>query len=95
MYAFTHAFISLPDSKSASLSFLRTRGLWPLDLGEPESSPYPHPQPFVAEYCKFPMFHSGEGRHRVPDLSEFDDAREEVASLSADYRAFEALPPEG
>lgn len=47
------------------------------------------PQPFVAEYCKYPMFYSGEGRQRVPDLSEFDDAREELVALSASYRSLE------
>eukprot|EP00208_Stichococcus_sp_RCC1054_P001237 CAMPEP_0206150194 /NCGR_PEP_ID=MMETSP1473-20131121/38170_1 /ASSEMBLY_ACC=CAM_ASM_001109 /TAXON_ID=1461547 /ORGANISM="Stichococcus sp, Strain RCC1054" /LENGTH=437 /DNA_ID=CAMNT_0053547687 /DNA_START=1933 /DNA_END=3247 /DNA_ORIENTATION=+ len=51
-------------------------------------------KPFVAEYCKFPMFYSGEGRHRIPDLAEFDDSREELAALSATYRAFEAPPAE-
>jgi hypothetical protein len=46
-------------------------------------------QPFVAEYCKFPMFYTGEGRQRMPDLSEFDDAREELVALSASYRSLE------
>ena len=46
-------------------------------------------QAFVAEYEKFPMFRAGEGRHALQDLSEFDDARETVAALSAEYRAAE------
>lgn len=35
------------------------------------------------------MFHTGEGRHRIANLDEFDDAREEIAALSADYKGFE------
>ena len=46
-------------------------------------------QAFVAEYEKFPMFRAGEGRHAQQDLSEFDDARETVAALSAEYHAAE------
>lgn len=40
-------------------------------------------------YTDFPMFGSGEGRNREPALDEFDDAREVVAALSAEYRAAE------
>lgn len=47
-------------------------------------------QAFVVEYEKFPMFHSGEGRRRVANLDEFDDAREEIASLSAAYKGVES-----
>ncbi len=49
----------------------------------------PAPQAFVREYEKWPMFHSGEGRDRQQNLDEFDDARETVAVLSAEYRAAE------
>ena len=35
------------------------------------------------------MFHTTDGRRLVEDLSEFDDAREVVASLSAEYEACE------
>lgn len=48
------------------------------------------PQAFVAEYEKFPMFSSGEGRRRIANLDEFDECREEVASLSAAYRSLES-----
>lgn len=51
---------------------------------------FQHTQAFVAEYEKFPMFHSGEGRRRVANLDEFDDSREEIASLSAAYKDFES-----
>ena len=50
------------------------------------------PQAFVAEYEKFPMFSSGEGRRRIANLDEFDECREEVASLSAAYRSLESVP---
>ncbi len=43
----------------------------------------------MREYEKWPMFHSGEGRDRQQNLDEFDDARETVAVLSAEYRAAE------
>lgn len=43
----------------------------------------------VHHYTDFPMFGSGKGRHREPALEEFDDAREVVAALSAEYRAAE------
>lgn len=35
------------------------------------------------------MFHTQDGRRLVEDLSEFDDAREVVAALSAEYEACE------
>lgn len=35
------------------------------------------------------MFHTADGRRLVEDLSEFDDAREVVAALSAEYEACE------
>lgn len=44
----------------------------------------------MAEYEKYPMFHSGEGRRRVANLDEFDDAREEIVALSADYKGLES-----
>lgn len=44
---------------------------------------------FVKEYEKWPLFHTGEGRGVQQNLDEFDDARETVASLSAEYRAAE------
>ena len=35
------------------------------------------------------MFHTMDGRRLVEDLSEFNDAREVVESLSAEYEACE------
>ena len=49
----------------------------------------PAPQAFLHDYEKWPLFHTGEGRHAQQNLDEFDDARETVASLSAEYRAAE------
>lgn len=43
----------------------------------------------MREYEKWPMFHRGEGRDRQQNLDEFDDARETVAALSAEYCAAE------
>jgi hypothetical protein len=51
---------------------------------------HPPLQAFVAEYEKFPMFSSGEGRRRIANLDEFDECREEVASLSAAYKSLES-----
>lgn len=49
----------------------------------------PVAQAFVKEYEKWPLFHTGDGRRTQQNLDEFDDARETVASLSAEYRAAE------
>ena len=38
---------------------------------------------------EFPMFHTGSGKNQVENYEEFDDAREVVASLSAEYEACE------
>jgi hypothetical protein len=46
-------------------------------------------QAFLHDYEKWPLFRTGEGRHAQQNLDEFDDARETVASLSAEYRAAE------
>ena len=35
------------------------------------------------------MFHTGAGKHLQENLEEFDDAREVVDSLSAEYEACE------
>lgn len=35
------------------------------------------------------MFHTGSGKNIVENYEEFDDAREVVASLSAEYEACE------
>ncbi len=43
----------------------------------------------MREYEKWPLFRSGEGRDAQQNLDEFDDAREAVAALSAEYRAAE------
>lgn len=43
----------------------------------------------VHHYTEYPMFSTGEGRQRETTLEEFDDAREVVAALSAEYRAAE------
>jgi len=39
---------------------------------------------------EFPMFHTGSGKNMVENYEEFDDAREVVASLSAEYEACES-----
>ena len=38
---------------------------------------------------EFPTFHTMDGRKVVENLEEFDDAREVVAALSAEYEACE------
>ena len=38
---------------------------------------------------EFPTFHTMDGRKVVENLEEFEDAREVVASLSAEYEACE------
>lgn len=43
-------------------------------------------QAFLAEYTKWPLFQTSSGS---ADLTEFDDAREVVMRLSAEYRSFE------
>lgn len=68
---------------SVNLSQLATAQL---HIGQCTSSA---PQAFVREYEKWPMFHRGEGRDRQQNLDEFDDARETVAALSAEYCAAE------
>lgn len=35
------------------------------------------------------MFHTSDGRKVIENLDEFDDAREVVASLAAEYQACE------
>lgn len=55
----------------------------------PYTTPTRRSQVNVHHYTKFPTFHTGEGRHQEPCLDEFDDAREVVAALSAEYRAAE------
>lgn len=44
-------------------------------------------QAFLGEYTKWPLFQTSSG---AADLSEFDEAREVVARLSAEYCSFEA-----
>jgi hypothetical protein len=58
-------------------------------LRAPAQPSAPAPQAFLHDYEKWPLFHTGEGRHAQQNLDEFDDARETVASLSAEYRAAE------
>ena len=38
---------------------------------------------------EFPMFHTSDGRKVQENLDEFDDAREVVAGLAAEYEACE------
>lgn len=38
---------------------------------------------------EYPMFHTSDGRKVIENLDEFDDAREVVAGLAAEYQACE------
>lgn len=38
---------------------------------------------------EYPMFHTSDGRKVIENLDEFDDAREVVSSLAAEYQACE------
>lgn len=44
---------------------------------------------FLDNYKEYPMFHTSDGRKVIENLDEFDDAREVVASLAAEYQACE------
>eukprot|EP00891_Asterochloris_glomerata_P009934 jgi/Astpho2/9934/Aster-06640 len=44
---------------------------------------------FLDNYKEFPMFHTSDGRKVVENLAEFDDAREVVQGLTAEYEACE------
>ena len=47
---------------------------------------------FQLEPCtvqEYPMFHTSDGRKVIENLDEFDDAREVVAGLAAEYQACE------
>ena len=46
-------------------------------------------QAFLDNYKEFPMFHTSDGRKTAESLDEFDDARQVVAALSAEYEACE------
>lgn len=46
-----------------------------------------HKKAYLQQYGRFPMFQSGKGK--AQDLTEFEEAREVIASLSAEYAAFE------
>eukprot|EP00884_Botryococcus_braunii_P003156 jgi/Botrbrau1/12841/Bobra.0045s0010.1 len=45
---------------------------------------------FLENYKEFPMFHTTEGKKTVENLEEFDDAREVVSNLAAEYEACES-----
>lgn len=42
-----------------------------------------------AGFQEYPMFHTSDGRKVIENLDEFDDAREVVAGLAAEYQACE------
>lgn len=44
-------------------------------------------QAYLQQYVQYPMFRSADGK--AQDLSEFEEAREVIAALSAEYAAFE------
>lgn len=46
-------------------------------------------QAFLDNYKDFPMFHTSDGRKIQENLDEFDDARQVVSALSAEYEACE------
>ena len=41
------------------------------------------------ELQEYPMFHTSDGRKVIENLDEFDDAREVVSGLAAEYQACE------
>jgi hypothetical protein len=44
-------------------------------------------QTYLHHFVELPMFQSGKGKG--PDYAEFEDAREVIAGLSAEYASFE------
>ena len=46
-------------------------------------------QPDLGAMQEYPMFHTSDGRKVIENLAEFDDAREVVAGLAAEYQACE------